>query len=54
MATNFTFLKQEFPQIYDEIAEAELHTFTAPRYAALLAEAPWRKHFFGSIKMMTI
>ena len=46
MATNFTFLKEEFPKIYEEIAEAELHTFTAPRYAALLCRSTLEKALF--------
>lgn len=50
MATNFTFLKQEFPQIYDEIVEAELHTFTAPRYAALLCRSTLEKALFWLYK----
>ena len=50
MATNFTFLKEEFPQIYDEIVEAELHTFTAPRYAALLCRSTLEKALFWLYK----
>jgi len=33
--SNFTFLKDEFLQLYDEAAVAEKYTFTAPKYAAL-------------------
>ncbi len=50
MATNFTFLKAEFPHIYDEIVEAELHTFTAPRYAALLCRSTLEKALFWLYK----
>ncbi len=46
MKTNFTFLKEEFPQIYDEIVEAEFHTYTAPRYAALLCRSTLEKALF--------
>lgn len=43
MQSNFTFLQQEFPEIYREIADAEKHTFTAPRYAALLCRSALEK-----------
>lgn len=46
MQTNFTFLKDEFPQLYAEISEAEKHTFTAPRYAALLCRSTLEKTLF--------
>ena len=46
MNTNFTFLKEEFPKIYEEIVEAERHTFTAPRYAALLCRSTLEKALF--------
>lgn len=39
MASNFEFLADEFPQIYQEIKQAEQHTFTAPRYAAMLCRS---------------
>lgn len=46
MATNFLFLNAEFPEIYGEITEAEKHTFTAPRYAALLCRSTLEKTLF--------
>lgn len=33
--SNFQFLAEEYPQIYNEVLEAEKFTFSAPRYAAL-------------------
>jgi len=39
MASNFDFLAKEFPRIHEEIKQAEQHTFTAPRYAALLCRS---------------
>lgn len=48
--TNFTFLQKEFPSIYEEITEAELHTFTAPRYAALLCRSTLEKTLFWLYK----
>ena len=33
--SNFSFLKEEFLQLYYEVAVAEKYTFTAPKYAAL-------------------
>ena len=41
--TNFSFLKQEFPRIFSEASEAEKHTFTAPKYAALLSRTALEK-----------
>ncbi|MDI9258182.1 DEAD/DEAH box helicase family protein [Flavobacterium sedimenticola] len=46
MPSNFIFLKAEFPEIYREITEAEKHTFTAPRYAALLCRSTLEKTIF--------
>ncbi len=48
--TNFTFLQKEFPSIYEEITEAERHTFTAPRYAALLCRSTLEKTLFWLYK----
>ncbi|CAM4071464.1 DEAD/DEAH box helicase family protein [Flavobacterium weaverense] len=50
MQSNFTFLHQEFPEIYREIVEAEKHTFTAPRYAALLCRSTLEKTMFWLYK----
>lgn len=50
MQSNFTFLQPEFPEIYQEIAEAEKHTFTAPRYAALLCRSTLEKTLFWLYK----
>ncbi|MFV8352561.1 DEAD/DEAH box helicase family protein [Flavobacterium sp. XS2P14] len=50
MQSNFTFLQQEFPEIYREIADAEKHTFTAPRYAALLCRSTLEKVLFWLYK----
>ncbi len=50
MQSNFTFLQQEFPEIYREIADAEKHTFTAPRYAALLSRSALEKTLFWLYK----
>lgn len=50
MTSNFTFLLNEFPEIYREIAEAEKHTFTAPRYAALLCRSTLEKTMFWLYK----
>jgi type I restriction enzyme R subunit len=50
MQSNFTFLQQEFPEIYREIQEAEKHTFTAPRYAALLCRSTLEKAMFWLYK----
>ena len=50
MQSNFTFLQREFPQIYREIADAEKHTFTAPRYAALLCRSTLEKVLFWLYK----
>ncbi len=50
MQSNFTFLQQEFPEIYREIVEAEKHTFTAPRYAALLCRSALEKTLFWLYK----
>lgn len=50
MQTNFSFLKEEFPDIYREIVEAEKHTFTAPRYAALLCRSALEKTIFWLYK----
>ncbi|WP_374362554.1 DEAD/DEAH box helicase family protein [Cloacibacterium sp.] len=46
MHTNFHFLQKEFSDIYNEIVEAEKHTFTAPRYAALLCRSTLEKAIF--------
>ena len=50
MQSNFTFLQQEFPDIYREIQDAEKHTFTAPRYAALLCRSTLEKAIFWLYK----
>lgn len=50
MQSNFIFLQQEFPEIYREIADAEKHTFTAPRYAALLCRSTLEKVLFWLYK----
>lgn len=50
MSSNFSFLQQEFQEIYREIAEAEKHTFTAPRYAALLCRSALEKTLFWLYK----
>lgn len=34
--SNFNFLKQDFPALYNEAVNAEKYTFTEPKYAALL------------------
>lgn len=39
MASNFNFLEEEFPLIYQEISQAEQNTFVAPRYAAMLCRS---------------
>ena len=39
MASNFEFLAEEFPRIYQEIKQAEENTFTSPRYAAMLCRS---------------
>ena len=46
MRTNFSFLEKEFSDIYHEVIEAEKHTFTAPRYAALLCRSTLEKTIF--------
>lgn len=46
MNTNFTFLQKEFKNIFLEVTEAEKHTFTAPRYAALLCRSTLEKAMF--------
>jgi len=46
MQSNFIFLQHEFPDIFHEIQEAEKHTFTAPRYAALLCRSALEKTIF--------
>lgn len=46
MHSNFNFLQKEFYAIYNEIVEAEKHTFTAPRYAALLCRSTLEKAIF--------
>jgi type I restriction enzyme R subunit len=50
MQSNFTFLQKEFLEIYREIQEAEKHTFTAPRYAALLCRSTLEKAIFWLYK----
>ena len=50
MQSNFSFLQKEFPEIYQEIADAEKHTFTAPRYAALLCRSTLEKTLFWLYK----
>ncbi len=50
MRSNFSFLHQEFPEIYIEIQEAEKHTFTAPRFAALLCRSTLEKALFWLFK----
>ena len=46
MNSNFQFLQKEFPAIFNEISDAEKHTFTAPRYAALLCRSTLEKTIF--------
>lgn len=41
--TNFGFLQTEFPEIYQEAAEAEKHAVTAPKYGALLCRSALEK-----------
>ena len=41
--TNFNFLQKEFPQLYNEAKDAEKHTFTAPRFSALLCRSTIEK-----------
>ena len=41
--TNFSFLKQEFPDIYSDAHQAEHHAITAPRYCALLCRSSLEK-----------
>ena len=50
MQSNFIFLQNEFREIYLEIQEAEKHTFTAPRYAALLCRSALEKTIFWLYK----
>lgn len=50
MQSNFTFLQSEFLDIFQEIQEAEKHTFTAPRYAALLCRSALEKTIFWLYK----
>jgi type I restriction enzyme R subunit len=50
MNSNFTFLQAEFNDLYKEITEAEKHTFTAPRYAALLCRSTLEKAIFWLYK----
>ncbi len=38
MATNFTFLKEEFPQNYDEIVEADIIPLPHPEMPLCFAE----------------
>ena len=46
MPTNFNFLQSAFPAICREVQDAEKHTFTAPRYAALLCRSTLEKTIF--------
>lgn len=46
MASNFEFLAEEFPLIYQEITQAEQNTFTAPRYAAMLCRSTLEMSLF--------
>ncbi len=41
--TNFGFLHTEFPEIYQEAMEAEIHAVTAPKYGALLCRSALEK-----------
>lgn len=50
MNSNFSFLQHEFQEIYREILEAEKHTFTAPRYSALLCRSALEKTLFWLYK----
>jgi type I restriction enzyme R subunit len=50
MQSNFIFLQSEFLDIFQEIQEAEKHTFTAPRYAALLCRSALEKTIFWLYK----
>lgn len=44
--TNFSFLKHGFPAIFADATEAEKHTLTAPKYAALLCRSALEKAIF--------
>ncbi|MEN5053863.1 DEAD/DEAH box helicase family protein [Sphingobacterium kitahiroshimense] len=46
MASNFEFLAEEFPLIYQEITLAEQNTFTAPRYAAMICRSTLEMSLF--------
>lgn len=46
MLTNFSFLEQEFPELYTEMVEAEQFTFTAPRHASILCRVVLEKTMF--------
>lgn len=46
MASNFEFLAESFPLIYQEITQAEQNTFTAPRYAAMLCRSTLEMSLF--------
>jgi len=43
MKTNFQFLEQQFPEIFQNITEAEKHTLTTPVYAAIMCRATLEK-----------
>jgi len=52
--TNFSFLKHGFPAIFADATEAEKHTLTAPKYAALLCRSALEKRFSGYTKTIPI
>lgn len=43
MQSNFTFLENQFPEIHQDIVEAEKYTFTTPVYAAIMCRATLEK-----------
>lgn len=43
MQTNFSFLSNEFPEVYAEIVQAERFVYTQPRYSALLSRTTIEK-----------
>ncbi|GEM_PF-2286995 len=47
MATNFTFLKEEFSQIYDEIVEADIILLPHPEMPFCFAEPLWNMLFLA-------
>ena len=41
--SNFNFLQKEFPHIFKEAVSAEKHTFTEPRFSAILSRTALEK-----------